>query len=160
MYTNESFACAVRDHKDTVFRVAFSCMKNADDAEDITQTVFLKLFQCKTAFETFEHLRSWLIRVTVNECRSVFRAPWRRTENIEDYAEQLAMPTQEHTELFLAVMGLPEKYRIVIYLFYYEGYSAEEIGGLLGVPAATVRTRLARGRGKLRMVLTEEVCYD
>lgn len=160
MQTNESFACAVRDHKDTVFRVAFSYMKNPDDAEDITQNVFLKLFQCRTAFESFEHLRSWLIRVTVNECKSVFRAPWRRTENLEDYAQELAMPTPEHTELFLTVMGLPEKYRIVIYLFYYEGYSTEEIAGLLGLPAATVRTRLARGRKKLRTILTEEATYD
>ena len=160
MQTNEAFACAVRDHKDTVFRVAFSCMKNSDDAEDITQTVFLKLFECRNEFESFEHLRNWLIRVTVNQCRTVFRAPWRRTENIEDYAQRLAMPSPEHTELLQAVMELPEKYRVIIYLFYYEGYSTEEIAGLLGEPAATVRTRLARGRKRLRMILTEEACYD
>ena len=156
MLTKEEFACAVRDYKDTVFRVAFGYMKNRDDADDITQNVFLKLFKSDTAFETPEHLRSWLIRVAVNECKSVFRMPWRKMENIEDYAEQLAMPTPKHTELLSTVMGMPEKYRVIIYLFYYEEYSTEEIAGLLGVPPATVRTRLARGRKRLKNILTED----
>ena len=156
MLTKEEFACAVRDHKDTVFRVAFGYMKNRDDADDITQNVFLKLFKSDTAFETPEHLRSWLIRVAVNECKSVFRMPWRKMENIEDYAEQLAMPTPKHTELLSTVMGMPEKYRVIIYLFYYEEYSTEEIAGLLGIPPATVRTRLARGRKRLKNILTED----
>ena len=156
MLTKEEFACAVRDHKDTVFRVAFGYMKSRDDADDITQNVFLKLFKSDTAFETPEHLRSWLIRVAVNECKSVFRMPWRKMENIEDYAEQLAMPTPKHTELLSTVMGMPEKYRVIIYLFYYEEYSTEEIAGLLGIPAATVRTRLARGRKRLKNILTED----
>ena len=156
MLTKEEFACAVRDHKDTVFRVAFGYMKNRDDADDITQNVFLKLFKSDTAFENPEHLRSWLIRVTANECKSIFRAPWRKTENIEDYAEQLAMPTPKHTELLSTVMGMPEKYRVIIYLFYYEEYSTEEIAGLLGIPPATVRTRLARGRKRLKNILTED----
>ena len=156
MLTKEEFACAVRDYKDTVFRVAFGYMKNRDDADDITQNVFLKLFKSDTAFETPEHLRSWLIRVAVNECKSVFRMPWRKMENIEDYAEQLAMPTPKHTELLSTVMGMPEKYRVIIYLFYYEEYSTEEIADLLGIPAATVRTRLARGRKRLKNILTED----
>ncbi len=156
MLTKEEFACAVRDHKDTVFRVAFGYMKNRDDADDIMQNVFLKLFKSDTAFENPEHLRSWLIRVTANECKSIFRAPWRKTENIEDYAEQLAMPTPKHTELLSTVMGMPEKYRVIIYLFYYEEYSTEEIAGLLGIPPATVRTRLARGRKRLKNILTED----
>ena len=152
MLTKEEFACAVRDYKDMVFRVAFGYMKNRDDADDITQNVFLKLFKSDIAFENQEHLRSWLIRVTVNECKSVFRAPWRKMENIEDYAEQLAMPTPKHTELLSTVMSMPEKYRVIIYLFYYEEYSTEEIAGLLGIPAATVRTRLARGRKRLKNI--------
>lgn len=156
MLTKEEFACAVRDHKDTVFRVAFSYMKNRDDADDITQNVFLKLFRSDIAFENPEHLRSWLIRVAINECKSVFRTPWRKMENIEDYAEQLAMPSPKHTELLSMVMSMPEKYRVIIYLFYYEEYSTEEIAELLGVPPATIRTRLARGRKRLKNILTED----
>lgn len=160
MQTKEDFACAVKDHKDTVFRVAFSYMKNQDDADDITQTVFLKLFKSDIAFENDRHLRSWLIRVTINECKSVFRTPWRKMENLDDYAERLVMPSPRHSGLFTAVMAMPEKYRTIIYLFYYEGYSTDEIAQMLGVPAATVRTRLARGRKKLRNILEEESIYD
>lgn len=160
MLTNDYFTHAVNQFKDTVFRVAFSYMKNQADADDITQTVFLKLFKCDMAFQGNEHLRNWLIRVTINECKSIFRAPWRKVENIDDYAGQLMMPSPRHTELFSAVMNLPEKYRVVLYLYYYEEYATEEIAELLQVPAATVRTRLARGRKKLRNILEEEHFYD
>lgn len=160
MLTKEDFARAVNEHKDTVFRVAFSYMKNREDADDITQTVFLKLYRNNPEFENGTHLHNWLIRVTVNECKSIFRAPWRRIENIEDYANQLAMPSPKHSELFATVMDMPEKYRTILYLFYYEEYSTDEIAALLGIPAATVRTRLARGRKKLREILGEENIYD
>lgn len=160
MRTKEAFARAVAMHKDTVFRVAFSYMKNQDDANDITQNVFLKLFKSDISFENDRHLRSWLTRVTINECHSIFRAPWRKAENIDDYIEQLAIPSPKHSELFSAVMAMPEKYRTVIYLFYYEEYSTEEIGQLLDIPAATVRTRLARGRKNLKKILLEEEIYD
>lgn len=156
MLTNEEFAYAVSDHKDTVFRVAFNYMKNRDDADDITQTVFLKLFKSDITYENANHLRNWLIRVTINECKSVFRTPWRKMENIDDYVEHLAMPSAKHSELFSAVMAMPEKYRTIIYLYYYEEYSTDEIAGLLGIPAATVRTRLARGRKNLKNILVEE----
>lgn len=155
MLTKEEFARAVSGHKDTVFRIAFSYMKNPHDADDITQTVFLKLWNSRITFENDRHLRNWLIRVAINECRSIFRGPWRRMENINDYAEQLAMPTPKHTELFSLVMAMPEKYRTILYLFYYEGYSAEEIGAFLRIPAATVRTRLVRGRKQLKKIVTE-----
>ena len=160
MLTKEDFARAVHEYKDTVFRVAFSYMKNREDADDVTQTVFLKLYKNETGFENDAHLRNWLIRVTINECKSIFRAPWRRMENIEDYANQLAMPSPKYSELFSTVMDMPEKYRTILYLFYYEEYSTDEIADSLGIPAATVRTRLARGRKKLREILVEENIYD
>lgn len=160
MLTKEEFARAVREHKDTVFRVAFSYMKNPHDADDITQTVFLKLFKSPITFENDRHLRGWLIRVAVNECKSVFRAPWRQMESIDDYASQLAMPSPKHSELFSLVMAMPEKYRAILYLFYYEGYSTGEIGKLLGIPPATVRTRLARGRKYLKKIFVEEEMYE
>lgn len=156
MLTKEEFARVVNDYKDTVFRVAFSYMKNPEDADDITQTVFLKLFKSDHIFESSGHLRNWLIRVTINECKSIFRSPWRKMENIDDYAEELTMPSPKHSELFSTVMTMPEKYRAILYLFYYEEYSTEEIAGLLKIPAATVRTRLARARKKLKKILEEE----
>lgn len=160
MLTKEQLMQAITDHKDTVFRVAFSYMKNPDDADDITQTVFLKLFRNGGDFQSGEHLRNWLIRVAVNECKSVFRSPWRNLENLDDYAESLSLPSPKHSELFYTVMEMPKKYRVILYLFYYEDYSTEEIAGLLKIPPATVRTRLARARKNLRKILEEEHDYD
>ena len=160
MFTNEQFTTLAKQHKDTVFRVALSYMKSPADADDITQTVLLKLYRYAGTFESDAHIRNWLIRVTVNACRSALRSPWRRMEDIEDYANSIEFPTPEHSELFEAVMALPMKYRAVIYLFYYEGYATRELASILAVPEATVRTRLMRGREKLKKALTEADITD
>ena len=123
----ELFTDIVLRWKDTVFRLAFSYMKSQADADDITQTVFLKLYRSKTIFSSEDHLRNWLIRVTVNESRSLLRSWWRRREDIDQYAQSLCFQP-EQMELLEDILALPEKYRIPIYLFYYEGYSSEEIG--------------------------------
>ena len=153
--TNERFTCLAQAYMDTVFRVAFSYMKSSAEADDITQDVLLKLYRYEGEFENDSHVKHWLIRVTINACKSAYRSPWRRHEDIQDYANTLAMPTREHSDLFEAVMGLPRKYRVAIYLFYYEGYSTREMSELLHIPEATVRTQLARGRERLRKILTE-----
>lgn len=160
MFSDEHFTYLADKYMDTVFRVAFSYMKCAADADDITQNVLLKLYRYEGDFQSESHLKHWLIRATINECKSACRSLWRKTENIEDYVNSLAMPTREHSELLEAVMGLPKKYRMAIYLFYYEGYSTAEIGGLLSIPEATVRTHLARGRERLRKTLTEAEDFD
>ena len=145
---------------DTVFRLAFSYLKSQADADDVTQNVLLKLYRSDRVFESEDHIRNWLIRVTINECHSAFRSPWRKTESIDDYVNSLVMPTREHSELLEAVMSLPRKYRVAIYLFYYEGYTTAELAALLRIPEATVRTHLARGREKLKNILTEAEIYD
>lgn len=155
MFTNEHFTDIAQRYMDTVFRLAFSYMKSQADADDITQNVLLKLYRYEGDFQSESHMKHWLLRVTINECKSAFRSLWRRHENIEDYVNSLAMPTQEHSDLLEAVMALPRKYRVAIYLFYYEGYTTAEIAGLEGIPEATVRTHLARGRERLRKTLTE-----
>jgi len=160
MFSNDQFTNIARRYMDTVFRVAFSYMKSRADADDVTQNVLLKLYRYEGEFESESHLKHWLIRVTINECKSAYRSPWRRTENIEDYVNSLSMPSQEHSDLLEAVMALPKKYRVAIYLFYYEGYSTREIAELTGLPEATVRTHLARGREKLKKTLTEADYYD
>lgn len=160
MFTNEHFTYIAQRYMDTVFRVAFSYMKCRADADDVTQNVLLKLYRYEGDFDSESHLKHWLIRVTINECKSAYRSPWRRTENIEDYVNSLTMPTREHSELLEAVMKLPKKYRVAIYLFYYEGYATAEIAQLLSIPEATVRTHLARGREKLKTILTEADLHD
>lgn len=160
MFTTEHFTYIAQRYMDTVFRVALSYMKSRTDADDITQNVLLKLYRYEGDFENESHLKNWLIRVTINECKSAYRSIWRRTEDIEDYVNSLVMPTQEHADLLEAVMQLPKKYRVAIYLFYYEGYSTAEIAQLTAVPEATVRTHLARGREKLKTILTEADIHD
>ena len=151
----ENFERAAERWQDTVFRLAFHYTKSRSESDDITQEVLLKLYRADKAFESEDHVRHWLIRVTVNECKRAFLSPWKRTEPIDDYAEQLAFKTPEHSELFHAVMALPQKYRVPIFLHYYEGYSCEEISQFLGIPNATVRTRLRRGREQLKTDLQE-----
>ena len=155
MLDNEQFTRLAGRYIDTVFRVALNYVRNPADAEDITQTVFEKLLGEKNPFEGDDHVRNWLIRVTVNECKKLLRSPWRRHEPIEDYLTAMSFDNAAHSDLFRAVMGLPKKYRIVIYLHYYEGYSTQEIGQILRIPKNTVCSHLKRGRELLRKELQE-----
>ena len=95
-------------------------------------------------------------RVTLNECKKHWRSPWNRTEEYENYVSTLVFDEPQYNDLFEAIMGLDTKYRIVIYLYYYEGYSIEEIAGLLRLPRGTVGTRLKRAREQLKQKLSEE----
>ena len=114
----------------------------------------LRLWQAETVFDDQEHLRRWLARVTLNVCKDMSRSPWRhRTVSLEA-CPVFSVP--EHGELYQAVMDLPAKYRVPLYLYYYEGYSVAEVGDLLRLKVSTVQTRLARGREKLKTILTEE----
>ena len=153
--TDEQFVPLAQAHIDMVFRVAYSYLKSHADADDVTQDVLIQLYKTETAFESNAHIKNWLIRVTVNRCKMLFRSPWRRVEALEDYAETLGFETPEYSGLFTAVMRLDRKYRVPIYLYYYEGYTTREIAGMLHLPENTVSTRLRRGRDRLREQLTE-----
>lgn len=151
----QAFRQAVEDHRDVVFRIALTYLRDRADADDVAQDVFLKLLKSDGNFESWEHLRRWLIRVTINECKSLFRKPWRRVEDIENLTDSLLAAQDETKAVLSDVMRLPERFRIPIVLYYYLGFSTSEIAELLHVPAATVRTRLARGRSKLKFILEE-----
>lgn len=155
MFTEEQFVHLVKLHMDTVFRLAFNYTKSPSEADDIVQEVLIKLYRADKVFESEAHIKHWLIRVTINECKKIFLSPWKRMEPIEDYAETLSFASPEHSELFYSVMHLPKKYRIPIFLHYYEDYSCEEIANFLGIPNATVRTRLRRGREILKANIQE-----
>lgn len=155
MLDNEQFTRLAGRYIDMVFRVALNYVRNPADAEDITQTVFEKLLGEKKPFEGDDHVRNWLIRVTVNECKKLLRSPWRRHEPIEDSLTAMSFDNAAHSDLFRAVMGLPKKYRMAIYLHYYEGYSTQEIGQILRIPKNTVCSHLKRGRELLKNELQE-----
>lgn len=153
--SGEEYENTVKKYADMVFRIAFSACKNRDDAEDMVQNTFLKLLQQKKIFSSEEHLKHWLIRVTVNECHSLFSSPWRqKTQSLHDVKDQVtegaAELKPEHSDLFEAVMQLPAKYRHVVYLYYYEEYSVREISVILKTKESTLQTRLMRARKILK----------
>ena len=158
--TDQQFAPLAQRYMDTIFRIAYSYLRSQADADDVTQDVLIQLYKTETAFESDDHLKHWLIRVTVNRCKNIFRSPWRKVEDIADYENSLTFEAPEHRELFDAVMALDKRYRLPVLLYYYEGYSQKEIAGLLSLPEETVRTRLFRARGKLKATLTEGLQYD
>lgn len=155
MLTNEQFTYLAEKYINMVFRVAFNYLGSSSDADDVTQNVFLKLLMERRSFESETHIKHWLIRVALNECKSLTRSKWWKTESYEDYAATLTFDEPGHSDLFYAVMALPKKYRLPIYLYHYEGYSTEEVAELLNIPRGTVCIRLKRGRELLKKNLTE-----
>lgn len=145
---------AVEQYADTVWRICTVHLKNHADTEDIFQTVFLKYALRPGSFRGTEHEKAWFIRVTVNACRDLLRR-FRRapTVPLEALGDRPAPLPPDHREVLEAVQALPEKYRDVVYLHYYEGYTAPEIGRLLGKNVNTVYTLLTRSKELLRQKL-------
>lgn len=154
--TNDIFERLARAHGDAIFRVAFHALGNRADAEDASQTVLLKLYQADKPFASDDHAKHWLIRVTVNECRKLLRAPWRkRILPLEDYDGPSPVP-EDHSDVLSAVMALEPKYRLCVYLYYYEDWSVREVARALDAKESTVQTRLARAREQLKQTLSGE----
>ncbi len=140
-----------RRYRDDVYRLAVNYTGNVQEAEDVCQTVFMKLLEQGELTPGKE--KAWLMQVTANQCRSLLRSAWWKSTVALD--ETVPAPRDPVDETIQAVMTLPPKYRVVIYLRYYEGYTTGEIGQILKIPASTVTTRLARGRDQLKRILKE-----
>ena len=143
-------------YRDRLFAAAFQVCGNAADAEDAAQEALLRYHLSDKEFENQEHIRAWLLRVAINWAKNTSRSFWRRnTVPLEEYMETLEFDSQESREIFREVMALPEKYRLVIHLYYYEDYSVQEIGRILGISESNVKVRLSRGRQMLKATLQE-----
>lgn len=141
---------------DCIYRVAVNGCKNYADAEDVVQNTFIKLWERNEAFEDEEHIKKWLIRVTVNECNSLWRSAWkRRTTYLEEMTSEPVFSTQEKSSLYFAVRDLPQKYRQIVHLYYFEEYSVREIADIMNLSETAVQTRLLRARQKLKEILKE-----
>ena len=152
--TDAAFEGAVERYGDTVFRLAYSYLKNRADAEDVMQETLLKLYLERKPFRSPEHERYWVVRVAVNECRSLWRRlKLRRTEPLE---EALAVAAPQEEPVLRQVMELKAGEREILYLIYYEGFSTRETASLLGISQTAVTTRRQRARKKLRERLEEE----
>ena len=145
----------VEQYSPSLLRLACTRLSPAD-AEDAVQEVFLKLVTARPVFQGPEHEKAWLIRATLHRASDIRRRAERRNVALDEAACGAAAPPEGESPLLSAVQALPETYSSVIHLYYYEGYSIKEIANLLGLPAATVGTRLARGRDRLRQLLKEE----
>ncbi|MDF9825730.1 RNA polymerase sigma-70 factor (ECF subfamily) [Breznakia sp. PF5-3] len=135
-------------HANTVYKVAMSQVKNPDDAKDIFQEVFLRLVKYQKDFESDEHLKAWLIRVTINCCKDFFKN--RYNANKQELVVEIPFEDPTHHEVFYYVQELDEKYKVVIHLFYYEQYSIADIAKLLDTNESTIKTRLSRARENLK----------
>lgn len=155
--TEEAFSQAARAYGDTIYRIAYHALENRADAEDVMQTVLLRLFESGKEFDSEEHLKHWLLRVAVNESRKALRSFWRRNAvPLEEWRDGPVLEDPDRADLFRAVMGLEAKYRLSIYLFYYEGCTVAETAAALRAKPSTVQTWLLRARARLRKELAVE----
>lgn len=146
----------VEKYRDSVFRAALSVSRNPEDAEDAVQDTFIQYMNSKRQFESEEHIRAWLLRVAINKSKNIMTSFWNRNRvAFEDYMKNTQFQEPEDRSLAEAVFSLTEKYRVVMYLYYYEEYPVREIAEILHISEGTVKSRLARGRKALRDILKE-----
>ena len=141
---------------DCIYRIALNGCKNDMDAEDVVQNTFMKLLEKEECFADDEQAKFWLIRVAMNECKSLWRTSWRRkVTSMEDLSAEPAFVMPEKSELYYAVRELPVKYRQVVHLYYFEDYSVREIANIMKLSETAVQNRLLRARQKLKEKLKE-----
>jgi len=145
---------SVQKYRSLVFRVALGYVRNIHDADDVTQNVFVKLMTKGKTFDSAEAEKAWLIRVAVNEAKNLLKSAWFRKTTALD--ESLAVPENHDLHLYDYVKKLKPKYRTVIYLHYYEKYTAKEIAVILKMPQNTVLTQLKRAREQLKTIIEKE----
>ena len=150
--TNDIVTETLQKYSNMVRRICFMYLHNREDVEDVFQEVFLKLLQTNKAFENEEHRKAWLCRITINKCKDLCKTFWRKNVyTIED----LEIPFEDgaESEVMHAVLSLPQKFKDVIYLFYYEDYTAKEIAALLNQKENTIYSNLHRARQLLKRKL-------
>ena len=145
----------VETYADTVLRLCYTYLHSAADAEDLCQNVLIKCMERTEPFESEAHEKAWILRCAINECKSELRAARRRVLPLSELAGQAA-PQTPRSEVLDALLRLPEKYRIAIYLFYYEGYGIREIAKLVKASESAVAKQLSRGRKMLKEQLGDD----
>lgn len=156
---NDGFQRIAEKYIDVIYRTALSYSNNKNDAVDAVQNAFYKLLVCNVTFENDEHIRRWLVKVAINECKMIWRSFWHKNViSLDDFKNEPFYMEMEHKETFYAIMKLPKKYRAVLHLYYYEGYHCDEISEILKITTTSVQTRLMRARNMLKEQLKEDEC--
>ncbi|MBE5874563.1 MAG: sigma-70 family RNA polymerase sigma factor [Lachnospiraceae bacterium] len=159
IYSRDEIEKILKQYGDTIYRMAFVQVKKHDVAEDIYQEVCVKLLKQKARIEPEEHLKAWLLRTAINCCKDYWKSAWVKRlswKEIEETSEVTVNAEEHDGYLTECVWRLPEKYRSLIHLYYYEDYSQKEIAEMLHMKENTVAIRLLRGREKLREMLMKE----
>lgn len=151
--TDEEIVAIYHRHVDTVYRVCYSFLKNPSDTEDAVQSTFVQLMTHPVAFRDEKHERAWLIVTASNLCKNTLKHWWRRREDLDACVQLPADTRDEDRQVLEAVFALPDRYKTAIYLYYFEGYQAQEIAQMLGKPSSTIRNYLTQGRRLLRKEL-------
>lgn len=156
--TDDCLEEVMEKYSDLIYRVAYANVKVKADADDVFQEVWCRYYQKNKIFESEEHRRNWLINVTLKCCKKIYSSARYKFTILTDDISLLEakLPTRDF-EIYYAVINLPEKYRIPIYLYYYEGFSVNEISEMTGTNSSTVRSQLKRGREKLKVILEGDV---
>ncbi|MBR4410830.1 MAG: sigma-70 family RNA polymerase sigma factor [Firmicutes bacterium] len=159
---NESIETVIQRYKGTVYSVALSYVSSRDDADDIFQEVFLIYFRTNPQFNDEEHRKAWLIRTTINCSKRVVDSTYRkRTVPMDEMEEEsFEFQTKEENAVYVALQALPEKYRTVLHLFYFEDLSIDMICKVLDLKSSTVKVQLMRGREMMKEKLKEEGYND
>lgn len=152
--TEEQRTQIVNRWGDMVYRLALARTASVPDAEDVFQEVFLRYFRHEEKFHNDEYRKAWLIRCTLNRCKSLLASPWRKRVVPLETAEEVGVE-DDYREVYSVVLSLPAKYRTAIHLHYFEGLSVAEMAETLNVPEGTVKSQLSRGRALLREMLQE-----
>lgn len=160
MFSEEQARQAVEHYTDPILRLSYSYLKNTADAQDVCQTVLMKLLTEPRQFSSPEHEKAWVLRTAANACKDILKSPWHRRRCDPEHCAEPTAPAAPDSEVLEAVNALPTKYRTVIYLHYYEGYPAKEIAAILNISQNAVYTRLARARQKLKWTLEEDQTYE
>lgn len=154
--TDEEITRIYEKFVDTVYKVCFMLLKNVPETEDATQNVFIKFMRDKKEFQSDEHIKAWLIVTARNECLNMLKHWFRAKRDNLDSIPDLGYVEEGREELLKTVLSLEEKFRLPIYLYYYEGYSTAEISEILKTKHSTVRTYMKKGREKLKIILEED----
>ncbi len=158
--TNDKFIETVKRNSQRLYVIAFSYLQSKDDAEDVLQNTFLKLWNSNKDFESDEHIDKWLTKVCINDCKNVFALPFRKHKSLEDEYDLSTFDKYFNIDLYNAVLSLNKKERLVVMLFYYDDLPIKEISALAGIKESTVKSLLKRSREKLKQRLGDEWIYE
>lgn len=153
--SDEKLKHLIATYSNSILRLSFSYLKNLQDAEDVCQSVFIKIYNLNKEFNDTEHEKAYILHITANECKNILKSSWKKRSVDFESIGDIEAPSMEQGDIFYKVNELDDKYRTVIYLHYYEGYKITEIAKICGISVSNVKVRLSRGREKLKEILEE-----